>query len=76
VTIPRQPGGTWDVHRNTSQVFQVGPDCLPAALAALARFQRTEPRHYSWIISGYPNLTEPEHQRWFGAPYARAKAKR
>jgi hypothetical protein len=76
MSIPLQPGGTWDYKRNTSRVFPVPPDALPNALRALQSFREREPVHAAWIADGYPNMTADEHVAMFGIPYVKARPKR
>lgn len=68
--IPRQDV-PWDVRRNSSQVFQVPPDALPKALAALEAFRRNDPKLAAWVAEGAPRLSEAQHQERFGEPYRR-----
>jgi len=69
-------GPTWDEHRNTSRVFPVPPDALPAALSSLAAFRRENPALAGWITQGAPLLTHEEHLALFGEPYRGARARR
>jgi hypothetical protein len=74
VTIPRQ-SSVFDERRNTSRVWPVPPDALPAALKAL---RTLDPALRRWIEDGHPRLTDDEHLARFGEAYraARATAKR
>jgi hypothetical protein len=62
----------WDEHRNTSRVFPVSPDALPAALKACAGI---EPALRRWVEDGHPTLTEAEHVQRFGESYVKHTAK-
>jgi len=66
--IPRQ-SVAWDERRNSSRVFEVPPDALPNAMAALAAFKRSQPALYEWVAEGAPNMTEAQHFERFGEPY-------
>ena len=66
--IPRQPAphGSFNDHRNTSRVWPVPPDALPAALKAL---RGLAPELRAWITAGHPTMTEAEHRERFGEDY-------
>lgn len=67
--IPRSFGPTFNDRRNTSRVFPVPPDALPAALDELRRFREREPELVEWIEAGAPRLTHAEHRARFGVDY-------
>jgi hypothetical protein len=69
VTIPRQ-SSVFDERRNTSRVWPVPPDALPAALKALSTL---DPSLRRWIEDGHPRLTDDEHRARFGEPYRATK---
>jgi hypothetical protein len=71
--IPRQGGFVFDEHRNTSRVWPVPPDALPAALAAL---RSLDPDLRRWIEDGAPNLTDAEHVARFCEPYQATRSRR
>jgi hypothetical protein len=76
VTIPRQPGGTFDERRNTSRVFRPGPRALDDALEALAAWRAREPAHAAWIEAGAPTIeTQFSHAMLFGTPHAGRRRK-
>lgn len=60
------PGARFDEHRNTSRVFPVPPDALPAFLAAAARWRAENPAMATWLADGHPHLTETDHLARFG----------
>lgn len=68
--VGRKNVAVWDDHRNTSRVFDVPPEAVDEAAAALARFRRDDPALVAWIEAGAPRLTDAEHRARFGAPYA------
>lgn len=71
--IPKQGGYVWDEHRNTSRVFPVPPDALPAALSAL----RAIPLELRlWIKDGHPTLTDAQHRERFGEPYVATRSRK
>jgi hypothetical protein len=63
-------GGRFDERRNTSQLRPPAPDALPNALRALEALRRTEPELVAWVEAGAPLLSEDEHVRRFGEPWA------
>lgn len=67
---------TWDEHRNTSRVWPVSPDALPAALRALEQLRVDEPALCAWIEEGAPTLTDAEHVERFGEPFTARAGKR
>ena len=69
MSVPRQPGGTFDEHRNTSRVFPVAPGSGGAAVDAMRRWAAANAAHAQWIRDGYPTLTEAQHLAIFGEPY-------
>jgi hypothetical protein len=71
--IPKQGGAGWDEHRNSSRVFSVPPDALPAALKAL---RTIDPDLRRWIEDGHPRLTDDEHRARFGEPWQAAQPRR
>lgn len=73
--IPRQtsPHGRFNEHRNTSRVFQVPPDALPAAQKACSGI---DPALRRWIEDGHPTLTQDEHVARFGAPYETTRSRK
>ena len=73
--IPKQ-SSVWDKHRNTSQVFPVPPDALPAALRSLAALRRDQPALVKWLADGHPTLTDAEHLERFGEPYRGVRSRR
>jgi hypothetical protein len=73
--VGRKNVAVWDERRNTSRVFPVPPDALPNALAALGRFQASQPSLYQWVTEGAPNLTHDEHFARFGEPYKTSRCR-
>lgn len=74
--VPRQPGATFDERRNTSRVFKVPPDALPAALRALAALRRSDPALVQWLEDGHPRLTEAEHVARFGETFVSRRSRK
>jgi hypothetical protein len=71
--IPKQGGFAFDERRNTSRVWPVPPDALPAALKACAAI---DPALRRWIEDGHPTLTEADHVARFGAPYEATRSRK
>ncbi len=69
-------GRDFDDRRNSSQVRPPAPDALPTALAALAALRRSAPELVAWVEEGAPLLSEGEHVRRFGRPWAPPRRRR